>query len=159
MPKTTCVATNCEESNGYANAGDSFHDHLWTKLTTQHILAMEQHDKDSNGNPYVSRTSAEDALKSLCGSRITLTATQQELMKILTDHIDGGQKEQLLLFVLGGPGVGKTWSVNTLIQLLDSIRAKGVLASAFMGSAASNIPGSGTVHRLYNIPIPKKKGI
>ena len=58
--------------------------------------------------------------------------------------------------VLGGPGVGKTWSLNTFRDLLRDFDMEDILGAAYMGTAASNIPGAGTIHRVFGIPIPKR---
>ena len=58
------------------------------------------------------------------------------------------EPDQLLLLISGGPGVGKTFTINAIRSLLE---AKGIrtLSTAYTGAAASIIPTAETIHSLF----------
>ena len=47
---------------------------------------------------------------------------------------------QLRLLLLGGPGTGKTWTVNKLIEIIEAFGLKAV-CMAYTGKAASLVSG------------------
>ena len=91
----------------------------------------------------------------------TPTTDQLRCLQIVSDHIDhlctekannGSDRRQLLLFIHGGPGVGKTWVVNTIREMLEKAEI-GSVSTAFTGAAASMIPTAETIHSLFTLPI------
>ena len=89
------------------------------------------------------------------------TQDQLKVLQLVADHIDivqaakatlqPGKPPRLLLLILGGPGVGKTWTLNTIRKLLSESGVDSV-STAFTGAAASLIPGAETTHSLFSIP-------
>jgi hypothetical protein len=63
---------------------------------------------------------------------------------------------QLLLLIHGWPGVGKTWTVNTIRALLSDADI-GTCSTAFTGAAASLISEAETTHSMFSIPPRWKK--
>jgi PIF1-like helicase len=61
---------------------------------------------------------------------------------------------QFLIFIHGGPGVGKTWTINEL-KKMDTLHRKHDSA-AFTGVAASLLSGGETIHSLFHITVGKK---
>jgi len=59
--------------------------------------------------------------------------------------------EQLFLLIHGGPGVGKTWTLHRMQEILREFDL-GVLFCAFAGSAASLLPNAETINTLFHIP-------
>jgi PIF1-like helicase len=56
----------------------------------------------------------------------------------------------------GGPGVGKTWTVNEFKNMLCRKNEK-ILCTAFTGVAASLLTGGETIHSLFQFHFGKKK--
>ena len=62
--------------------------------------------------------------------------------------------DQFLVCIHGGPGVGKTWTINEL-KKNNKLHKKHV-STAFTGVAASLLSGGETIHSLFHIPVGKK---
>jgi hypothetical protein len=61
------------------------------------------------------------------------------------------------IFVHGGPGVGKSFTIDTLTKIA-SFRKRKVLVAAYTGVAASNIDGGDTLHRVFKFSFNSMKG-
>lgn len=102
-------------------------------------------------NPFAAQADSETPLAD------TLNFEQRlayDLIKThLLSHLDGGDPEQLLMNLQGGPGTGKSQvikAVTELFQVKDSTNL--LLRSAYTGIAASVIDGQ-TLHTLAKIPV------
>ena len=60
-----------------------------------------------------------------------------------------------LLFVTGGPGVGKSFFIKSVSRLALHLKVGSVATTAFMGIAAVNIEGK-TINSLFKIIFGKK---
>ena len=93
------------------------------------------------------------------------TSDQLKALNILADHVDQYQNHffdpkqpkpnQLRLLILGGPGVGKTWTINAIREMARQ-SFLGTCSSAFTGAAACLLPGSETCNSLLAIPATEK---
>jgi PIF1-like helicase len=63
--------------------------------------------------------------------------------------------EQFLIFIHGGPGVGKTWTINQFKNKMENLNKKHI-STAYTGVAASLLSGGETIHSLFHIPVGKK---
>ena len=62
--------------------------------------------------------------------------------------------EELLLIIHGGPGVGKTWTINEFKMMLLNANERFV-CTAYTGAAASLLAGGETIHYLFQITVGK----
>ena len=84
------------------------------------------------------------------------TNDQINVLKVLKSHLHEFKNEQFLLFIHGGPGVGKTWTVNEFKNMLTTNNEK-FLCTAFTGVAASLLNGGETLHSLFQFHVGRKK--
>ncbi|KAJ8481663.1 hypothetical protein ONZ51_g5834 [Trametes cubensis] len=76
---------------------------------------------------------------------------QERAFRIIAEHVRGG-KEQLLMYVAGVGGTGKTHVVRAILSLFAQLnRSREILVGAPTGAAALNIDGY-TVHSLLMFP-------
>ena len=83
-------------------------------------------------------------------------AEQTAGLELLTDHLnarpDGSDRPAPLILVHGGPGVGKTFYIHTIMA--KALRSgHGVLPVAANASASSLLPGGLTIHSAVAIPV------
>jgi hypothetical protein len=64
--------------------------------------------------------------------------------------------EPLHVFLLGGPGTGKSFFARILIEIAASLGAK-IVCAAPTGIAASPLPNGSTLHSLFGISIKKNR--
>lgn len=64
----------------------------------------------------------------------------------------GPDDSALRLFVHGGPGSGKTFLVNCIVECAARLGVKSV-CGAFAASAANNLPEGGTLHGLLGLSV------
>jgi PIF1-like helicase len=127
-----------------------------TTTTAVQEEAKEENDGVSGGAQRSSGV-AMDGLHKFLEGETSVTTDQRTLLELICTHLDNAvEGEQLLLMVLGGPGVGKTWCLKTFRRLLKHLNRPDIFGAAFMGTAASNIPGAGTINRSFDIPVAKK---
>ena len=79
------------------------------------------------------------------------TNDQSKALSILENYLTNETHTQLLLFIHGGPGVGKTWTIKKKLKNLH----KKILCTAYTGAAASLLFGGETIHSLFQIPVGK----
>ena len=73
---------------------------------------------------------------------------QERAFRIVGEHVQQGGPEQLLMYIAGVGGTGKTHVVKSIRRLFDLLnRSKEILVGAPTGAAAKNIEGY-TVHSL-----------
>lgn len=85
----------------------------------------------------------------------TMRPTEDQLIALSEFQTYFQTNEQYLIFIHGGPGVGKTWTINEMKKKMDSIHLKHI-STAFTGVAASLLTGGETIHSLFHIPVGKK---
>jgi Cdc6-like AAA superfamily ATPase len=81
--------------------------------------------------------------------------TNDQLLQVLKSHMEDSKNEQFLVFIHGGPGLGKTWTVNEFKNMLSSNNEK-YLCTAFTGNATSLLSGGETIHSLFQFYVGKK---
>ena len=79
-----------------------------------------------------------------------LQAIKIQLEKIIS--FPENSVEPIFMLVLGAPGVGKTWVIQTIQSLMDVIGIDYILAAS-TGAAAALVLSMQTLHTLLNIPI------
>ena len=104
------------------------------------IPENDQHQKDNNK----------------CPKNIPTTATKDQIkaLNFFENYLTTNFDKQLLLFIHGGPGVGKTWTINEFKSKLSHANEK-FLCTAYTGAAASLLAGGETIHSLFQIPVGK----
>ena len=60
------------------------------------------------------------------------------------------------IFLSGGPGVGKTFTVNRILEYADALDVP-YICGAFSASAATNLKSGATLHSLFQIPVGATK--
>jgi hypothetical protein len=88
-----------------------------------------------------------------------LTASQAKVLDYIHAHFTNDHNHQMHLFITGGAGVGKSFTINMLIGYLQLYHstitgASPVKICAPTGTAARNIHGK-TIHSLLKIPVNK----
>lgn len=86
---------------------------------------------------------------------VNATPTEDQLKAISEVNKYLKSEDQFLVFIHGGPGVGKTWTINEIKKEMNKLNKKHV-SIAFTGVAASLLSGGETIHSLFHIPIGKK---
>jgi len=79
---------------------------------------------------------------------------QTNVLNVIQRHIERLQSKKssdpFILLIHGGPGVGKTWTVNKARELFEAAGMETV-STAFTGSAATMIPTAETMHSLVSL--------
>lgn len=86
---------------------------------------------------------------------INPTNDQSNVLKTLTYCVEKNYNEQFLIFIHGGPGVGKTWTMNEFKKTLMKNNKK-FICTAYTGVAASLLTGGETIHSLFQFHIGEK---
>ena len=93
-------------------------------------------------------------IPNLITPNMTPTNDQLKVLQVLKSYLQEFQDKQFLLFIHGGPGVGKTWTINEFKNMLREKRLK-FLCTAYTGVAASLLNGGETIHSLFQFYIGK----
>ena len=75
----------------------------------------------------------------------------------MRDSLQYVKPDPMLVLIHGGPGVGKTFLLNMFKRMLEATGV-GCVSTAYMGVAASIVPGSETLCSLFCIPVDAEKG-
>ncbi|KAJ8473925.1 hypothetical protein ONZ51_g7564 [Trametes cubensis] len=87
--------------------------------------------------------------------QLTDNPEQERAFRIVANHVYNGG-DQLLMYIAGVGGTGKTHVVKAILRFFDLLaRSKEILVSAPTGAAALNIGGY-TIHSLLMMPSQKK---
>jgi len=106
-------------------------------------------DQEKNKNPPTKPTQDQAAI----------LAKIEEHLRLLQQSKN--DSPQLLLMIHGGPGVGKTWTIQEIMKLVEAHGFKSA-CTAFTGVAASLIPQAETINTTFSIPVArfsKKKNL
>ena len=76
----------------------------------------------------------------------------------MRDSLQYVQPDPMLVLIHGGPGVGKTFLLNMFKKMLEATSV-GCVSTAYMGVAASIVPGSETLCSLFCIPVEEKGAV
>ena len=107
------------------------------------------------------RVSVADAIKQVVTEmHLSNNEEQHRAFRIVAEHAGKGENdEQLLMYIAGVGGTGKTHVVHAILRLFELLgRSEEVMVGAPTGAAALNIGGY-TVHSLMMLPCKKTKSI
>ena len=105
-------------------------------------------DRDIIINPETIFLGITDLYKTI--SPNFLTGSQEFILDYITEHAGPNADRQVLLFITGGAGSGKTFLLNIIYKLFECIHKRNVKATAMTASAAKIFNGK-TVHSQFSV--------
>src|SRR5665811_363563 len=123
-------------------------------------LFYEDDEELQQDDLFVERPQPVNLLEFLQERYRSLVEEQKEVFKCTEHKLKNPDSDNILCYVSGAGGVGKSYLIETLTVLIDSLKkyegTKNLLKAAPTGLSALNIDAV-TCHKAFQLPVQKKK--